>query len=86
MVKKLIEEELEEEELEEEEEEKQEKRGFLKKKTEEAKHMPGDIEEIYEIVGYRVWKNDKEFIDIPLNLRGLAEIYSVLLKALQETK
>jgi len=83
MIKKLIEIDEEEEKYEDEEEEEEKKEEKIIKK-EEKKHKPGDIETIFDIVGFRVWKNEKEYIDLPIEQRGIAELLSIILKAISK--
>lgn len=54
--------------------------------TEKEKHTPGQMEGIIDVVGLRVWKNDKEYIDFPIEQRWAAELASVVFKAAAEAE
>lgn len=81
LIKKAIEEEEEDEEEEEEEieeEEDEEEEEEKEEKKEEKKHKAGDIEPLYQVVGFKVYRNEKDYVII--NDEGLAVFISDIYK------
>ncbi|MEM5871277.1 MAG: hypothetical protein QW051_00220 [Candidatus Aenigmatarchaeota archaeon] len=80
LIKKAIEdeEEDEEEEIEEEEEEDEEEEEKEEKKEEKKEHKAGDIEPLYQVVGFKIYRNEKDYVVI--NDEGLAVFISDIYK------
>jgi hypothetical protein len=53
--------------------------------TKEETHEAGQIQPLVDVVAYRVWKNDKEWVDFPSEQQGLSiiasELFKLMLKA-----
>ncbi|MFH8120490.1 MAG: hypothetical protein QXS37_06815 [Candidatus Aenigmatarchaeota archaeon] len=80
-----IDEELEEEEEEENEEEEEEEEEEIKKEKEKKKkYERGDIEPVFSIVGYKVYKNSKEYVYVPAEQEHLAVFMADIYKRMSE--